>query len=84
MEILEKKDLGDFDKQIQKYLNYFEVPGHEIQIKGSSQYENLHYRSDYDILIAINNDTSVQKLFLAIRDNITKIQKIHRNQSHQI
>ena len=75
MEILEKKDLSDFDKQVQKYLNYFEVPGHEIQIKGSSQYENLHYRSDYDILIAINNDTSVQKLFLAIRDNITKIQK---------
>ena len=38
MDILDKKDLSDFDQEVQKYLNYFELAGHEIKIKGSGQY----------------------------------------------
>ena len=75
MDILDKKQLSDFDQEAQKYLSFFELPGHELKIKGSGQYKFLNYRSDYDILISIKDDTPIHKLFNDLRDNLIKIEK---------
>ena len=70
MDILDKKQLSDFDQEAQKYLSFFELPGHELKIKGSGQYKFLNYRSDYDIMISIKDDTPIHKLFNDLRDNL--------------
>jgi hypothetical protein len=49
MDIGNTKDLNDFDTEVQKYLSYFELPNMQINLKGSSQYKFLMYKSDYDV-----------------------------------
>ena len=42
--IIDKKDLDDFDSEVQKYLSYFALSGMQMSLNGSSQYKNLHKR----------------------------------------
>ena len=51
MSIIDKKEMDDFDKDVQKHLSYFQLPGMQITLKGSAQYKHLQYKSDYDVLI---------------------------------
>jgi len=37
MNISDKRDLAEFDKEVQKYLEYVSLPGMQINLKGSSQ-----------------------------------------------
>ena len=53
VDLFERKDLTYYDKDIQKFINYFDVKGNELKLKGSSTLEHLNYRSDIDILVIL-------------------------------
>ena len=63
MIIIDKKEMDDFDKEVQKYLSYFQLPGMQITLKGSAQYKHLHYESDYDVLVSVKKDAPPTKVF---------------------
>lgn len=71
---LEKKDFTSVDDEVQKYLKYFEISGTAINLKGSSQYKALKYKSDYDLLISIKRE-AIQPAFIfnSLRQMIDKI-----------
>jgi len=75
MNISDKRDLAEFDKEVQKYLEYFSLPGMQINLKGSSQYKFLIYRSDYDVLIQVRKDTPVAQIFNNLKKSLEKIEK---------
>ena len=41
MSILDIKDVEDYDKDVVKFLRYYEFPGQKIHFEGSSKYEKL-------------------------------------------
>ena len=75
MSILSHKELEEFDADAQKYISYFELPGMQLKINGSSQYKNLLYRSDYDILISVKIGTPATEVFNHLRATLEKIEK---------
>ena len=56
MSLIDKKELDDFDKDVQKSLSYYQQPGMKITMTGSTKYKHLHYKSDYDVLISVKKD----------------------------
>ena len=75
MSIIDKKDMDDFDKEVQKYLSYFQLPGMQITLKGSAQYKHLHYKSDYDVLISVKKDAPPTKVFNDLKTVLQNIEK---------
>ena len=75
MSILIHQDLDEFDRDAQRYISYFELPGMQLKIKGSSVYKNLQYRSDYDILISVKIGTPAAEVFNRLRSVLEKIEK---------
>jgi hypothetical protein len=75
MSILDIKDVEDYDKDVVKFLRYYEFPGQTINFEGSSKYEKLKYKSDYDIILFIKNTTPVTEVFNNLRKVLQKIEK---------
>lgn len=75
MDIGNTKDLNDFDTEVQKYLSYFELPNMQINLKGSSQYKFLMYKSDYDVLVQVRRDRPPAETFNNLKKAIEKIEK---------
>lgn len=75
MSILSHRELEEFDRDAQKYISYFELPGMQLKIKGSSVYKNLLYRSDYDILISVKIGRPAAEVFNHLRSSLEKIEK---------
>jgi hypothetical protein len=73
--IIDKKDLDDFDSEVQKYLSYFALSGMQMSLKGSSQYKDLLYRSDYDVLINVRKDIAPTKVFNDLKEVLERISK---------
>ena len=44
--VLETRELGELDNQVVSMLQLFEMPGAKLNLKGSSQYKHLNYRSE--------------------------------------
>ena len=76
MSILSHKDLDEFDRDAQRYISYFELPGMQLKIKGSSVYKNLQYRSDYDILISVKIGTPAAEVFNRLRSALENIETV--------
>ena len=75
MSIIDSKDIEDFDKDVQTYLSYFSLDGAQLSLKGSSQYKNLKYKSDYDVLVSVRKDTAPTKVFNDLKSVLEKIEK---------
>ena len=73
--IIDKTDLDDFDSEVQKYLTYFALSGMQMSLKGSSQYTNLLYRSDNDVLINVGKDIAPTKVFNELKEVLERISK---------
>jgi hypothetical protein len=71
--ILETRELGELDADVSRLLSNFELPGAKLNIKGTARYKNLHYRSDYDLLIALKRSMTAPQFFEAISDVLHKI-----------
>ena len=75
MSIIDSKDIDDFDKDVQKFLSYFQLSGMQFSLKGSSQYKNLKYKSDYDVLVSVRKETAPTKLFNDLKTVLERIEK---------
>ena len=75
MHINDKRDISDFDREIEKYLGYFELPGMQLSLKGSAQYKFLMYKSDYDVLIQVRKDKPVAEIFNNLKKSLEKIEQ---------
>ena len=75
MSIIDKKEMDDFDKEVQKYLSYSQLPGMQITLKGSAQYKHLHYKSDYDVLISVKKDAPPTKVFNDLKTVLQNIEQ---------
>ena len=73
VDLFERKDLTDYDKDIQKFINYFDVKGNELTLKGSSTLEHLNYRSDIDILVIVNNKITIHEQFNKLKKVLENI-----------
>ena len=72
-DIFDKKDLDDYDKELQKIINYFQISGTELQMKGSSVYKNLNYRSDIDIFVLVPPKLAIHDVFNKLKAVLEKI-----------
>ena len=70
--LLERKDLTDYDKDIQNVIIYFDVKGNGLKLKGSSTLEHLNYRSDIDILVIVNNKITIHEQFNKLKKGSRK------------
>jgi hypothetical protein len=75
MSILDIKDVEAYDKEVVKFLRFFEFPGQSINFEGSSRNEKLKYKSDYDIILFIKNTTPAHEVFNNLRKVLEKIEK---------
>ena len=75
MSILDIKDVEDYDKDVVKFSRYSEFPGQTINFGGSSKYEKLRYKSDYDRILFIKNTAPVTEVFNNLRKVLHKIEK---------
>lgn len=75
MAILEKKTLDDIDDDVLKYLKFYEFPGTNISLKGSSQYKHMKYRSDFDILISLPREIKPADVFNNLKTIIENMEK---------
>lgn len=73
--ILETRELGEFDAEAQRLLSYFELPGAKLNIGGSSQYKNLHYRSDYDLMVALKRSLPPSNFYESISQILHKMER---------
>ena len=91
---LEIKTDEDFDKELLKLLDVFNLPGIDTRLKGSAQYKYLNYKSDYDLISQIRRTTPASELFLGLQKVLQKIElnndmyfielKYHMNDNHKI
>ena len=75
MAILDKKSIGDVESDVLKYLKFFEFPGVQVSLKGSSQFKALKYKSDYDLLISIPRDRKPADVFNNLKTILENIEK---------
>ena len=75
MSIVDIKDVEDYDKNVVKFLRYHEFSGQTINFEGSSKYEKLKYKSNYDIILFIKNTTPVTEVFNSLRKVLQLIEK---------
>ena len=75
MSIIDSKDIDDFDKDVQKFLSYFQLSGMQFSLKGSSSYKYLKYKSDYDVLVSVRKDTAPTKVFNDLKTVLERIEK---------
>ena len=61
--------------KFEKYVSYFALSGMQMSLKGSSQYKNLLYRSDYDVLINVRKDIAPTKVFNELKGVLERISK---------
>ena len=54
--VLETRELGELDEPATSMLRLFEMPNAKLNLRGSSQYKHLNYRSDYDLIVALKRD----------------------------
>ena len=76
--ITETKELGDLDEPATSMLRLFELPGAKLNLKGSSQYKHLNYRSDYDLVVALKRNIPAHQFYEALT-NI--LHRIHKNRN---
>ena len=72
---IDKKDLDDFDSEVLTYLSDFARSCIQMSLKGSSQYKNLLYRSDYDVLINVRKDIAPTKVFNDLKEVLDRTNK---------
>ena len=75
--IVEAKELGELSPEVQRILSHFELPGHELNIKGSAKYKHLRYKSDYDLVIALKKSEVPASRFF--EDVAGVLHRIERN-----
>jgi hypothetical protein len=75
MDILEVKNVEDYDNDVIKFLSHFEFPGTKIKFEGSSKYAHLKYKSDYDVLFPVKTSTPASEVFTNLSRVLERIEK---------
>jgi len=76
--VLEKRELGELDEPATSMLRLFEMPQAKLNLRGSSQYKHLNYRSDYDLIVALKRSLPASQFY---RDLSQILHRIHKNRN---
>ena len=76
--VLETKELGELDNQVASMLRLFEMPKTKLDLKGSSQYKHLNYKSDYDLIVALKRNIPASQFY---SDLVNILHRIHKNKN---
>ena len=63
MDILEKKQKGEFNDEVKKLISQLQFLNNPIDIKGSSSLKSQQYFSDYDLFTAVGTKNNPNKVF---------------------
>ena len=63
MDILEKKQKGEFDNDLKDIIKILKFKNNPIELKGSSSLKSQQYFSDYDIFTIIRYNYGVEEIY---------------------
>jgi hypothetical protein len=73
MNILDKKDSDEIDKELEPFFTTFHLPKVKANLKGSSLYKYLLYKSDFDLLCIVERTTPLTEFFIGLSSVLQKI-----------
>jgi hypothetical protein len=76
--LLETREVGELDNQVVSILHLFEMPKTKLDLRGSSQYKHLNYKSDYDLIVALKRNIPASQFYL---DLVNILHRIHKNKN---